>query len=308
MFNAALAREVLAVLQRAGVDGLLLKGPTTSQLLAEPGRTRSYGDVDVLVRLDDLVAAQEVLRHAGFHSMWEGAALDELSGHAVDLVRGRAQVDLHWRIAGIRLPPEPAWQVLWAHRIERSIPGGGTAVSLDDRAALLLIGLHAAADPHQHPKVMDDLTRAVRLHGIDRWREAARLAQQLEASDFLASGLLLVAGGDSVVDALDLRRFVSTESVLRSHNPPPLALGIERLVHTQGAWPKVKILARELVPTPSGLRYWRPNTGRSKWALALAYLQRPVFLLRSLRPALAAIRRARRTAAASRGCTSSSPS
>jgi hypothetical protein len=155
---------------------------------------------------------------------------------------------------------------------------------------------------------MDDLTRAVRLHGIDRWREAARLAQQLEASDFLASGLLLVAGGDSVVDALDLRRFVSTESVLRSHNPPPLALGIERLVHTQGAWPKVKILARELVPTPSGLRYWRPNTGRSKWALALAYLQRPVFLLRSLRPALAAIRRARRTAAASRGCTSSSPS
>jgi hypothetical protein len=199
-------------------------------------------------------------------------------------------------VAGVHLDAREAWRVFWSHRLDRVIAGGIRVTCLDDAGVLLVLALHAGADPHQHPRALNDLEAAAAKFDVEHWRPVEALARELSALDFLASGLLLVPAGVSLVETLGLASSVSARSLLRSQRPPPLALGLDRLAATPGLWSKVRIIARELVPTPDGMRYWLVSVNGSQRSLAWGYAYRPLHLLTRMPDAVAAVARARRAA------------
>lgn len=96
--------EALAVLQRAGIDALLIKGGALFARNEQFAATRVAGDYDLLVRRPDAARAIDVLVRNSFETpgmrtdLFAEADFDH-SIHAVHLARrsGTGTIDLHWR-------------------------------------------------------------------------------------------------------------------------------------------------------------------------------------------------------------------
>jgi hypothetical protein len=101
--------------------------------------------------------------------------------------------------------------------------------------------------------------------------------------------------GQELMDRVHLEGDVDALSAMRAAGVPPVAGGLERLRTTHGLGPRIRLLARELVPTPSFMRTWSPLARRGPVGLALAYAYRPVALAVELPAALRAHGRARRS-------------
>ncbi|MEA2686852.1 MAG: hypothetical protein QOE93_2047, partial [Actinomycetota bacterium] len=231
----------------------------------------------------------------GFHDVFAGAAPSETSPFATEFRGHRAVIDLHRSLPGVTVADDEAWEVL-SRRTETITLGGRPVEVLSRQARCLHVALDAAADGRALPK--DDLRRAVQRLPADVWRGGAALAEELGALPSFVAGLMLVADGDGLRQSLGLDIRVPLGVTLRAQTPPPLSIGLHRLLVTPGMRGKAAFLARRVVPTPSGLRYWSPLARRGRAGMALAYAWRPFHLLWRGPAALAALTRAWRTARA----------
>jgi hypothetical protein len=134
------------VLDKAGCDYLVLKGPELGARFAGGAAARGYRDVDVLVVEQDRRRACAALEAAGYHrlSRWLlGAAVSSRFNHAVDYRQGNRLLDLHWcvsRAPGIRIKTED----LFARSVPFEIDGMAfRALCADDELAVLLISAFA---------------------------------------------------------------------------------------------------------------------------------------------------------------------
>ncbi len=148
LYHAWAASRSLEALEAAGIPALPLKGFSLAEdVHADPGM-RSYGDIDVLVPVDELHRAGEVLRPLGYLPVdREGPARPELHTVLVDRSAKLPPVEVHWRVHWF----EEAFseQMLARSRID----GRRRALPEDELAALLLffardgfLGLRLAAD------------------------------------------------------------------------------------------------------------------------------------------------------------------
>jgi hypothetical protein len=106
--------------------------------------------------------------------------------------------------------------------------------------------------------------------------------------------------GKELIHRLGIDFQTDVPSALHALGIPPLAEGIERLSTTRGFRARLRLLARELVPTPSFMRVWSPLAEHGILGLALAYAYRPFWILLKLPAAVRAHGRARRIAQRSR--------
>lgn len=93
-------RAVHDALAGAGVEWLLFKGPVLSEAVYQRAGTRSYGDLDVLVRPADVDLAITALRVAGAVPWGHGRftqAADEIRQLTLVMPQG-SPLDLHWDI------------------------------------------------------------------------------------------------------------------------------------------------------------------------------------------------------------------
>ena len=202
-------------------------------------------------------------------------------------------VDLHRRLAGVVADAGSAWNILAADTDEVIVGGRAVpALSLPGRA--FHIALHVAQHGAKWGKGWDDLQRALKVADASVWREAAALAERLEATDAFAAGLRLIPDGARMADRLGLPKTPSVEVALRAANPPPVALGFEQLARARGLRARAGIVWRKLVPPREFIVHWHPPAAASRRALALAYLRRPIWILRAAPRGFRAWRRARR--------------
>lgn len=198
----ATARAVLALrldreavrlcgdLEGAGVASLLLKGPVLQRWLY-PGVLRAYADIDLLIPPTHASSANEVLRTLGYIDPLPRGSLAERAQHARNFVSPDGCVlDLHTTLSGAKANPEEVWRML-VHECEKlALPGG--YVHVPRREALLaIVVLHAAQHGHDEEKPMEDLRRAAETIGVDELKGAARLADEIGASESFAAGLRL---------------------------------------------------------------------------------------------------------------------
>jgi hypothetical protein len=154
--NAIASRDLAQIvdgLRGAGVDAMPLKGPALADWLYPDPTLRPFSDLDLLVRGDDVVRADELLRSLGytrglatdahdwaFDVAWDGETLyDRKDG---------ARVDLHWRlINGARYAWDTAAaSAVWERAIEIEV-ANRRMPSLCPEDLCLYLALHLAV-PH----------------------------------------------------------------------------------------------------------------------------------------------------------------
>ena len=273
------------------VASVLLKGSSFGQLWYGPGERRTFTDVDLLVAPTQVAHATAVLAEHGFEDTFAGAAPSETSPYATELRGPRAVIDLHHTLPGVTVSGEQAWQLLAEEPDHIGLPDGPVPVLTVPGRALHAV-LDVASDGAAAAR-LDDVERAIGRLPFAVWQDALELAEGLGALPSFAAGLALLPGGRELARRLGVDPTIPTDVALRASTPPPLALGLDQLVTTPGIRGRVAFLARRLVPTPSGLRYWSPLARRGRLGMALAYAWRPFYLAVHAPRAFGAWRRAR---------------
>jgi hypothetical protein len=297
LFVDAVTAEVHDALGRAGIPAILLKGPAVAEwLYRDRGEMRTYGDTDLLVRRADWEAAVDVLRELGFDDHHAPMAHPRMeSYHSHPWVRGEANVDLHATLEGLEADFEAVWAGLSADPGTLRIAGRDIAVLGPVQRAMMVV-LHAAKHHRLERTPLRDLELALEQEPFERWREAGSLAERLDGTPAFASGLRLTPAGTEIARRLGVAQTSSLKTALRE-SEVPLAEGLGELARAPGLWAKLRLAARELVPTPAFMRWWSPLARRGRLGLALAYALRPLALLARLPRAAWAIWRAHRAGA-----------
>jgi hypothetical protein len=287
--------EVTGALRTAGVLPLLLKGPALSALLYGPGEHRSYADIDLLVPPDHEARAAEALRELGFEPLVDDDALrGHRPVHAHEWRRpGGASVDLHRTLPGARAEPAVVAEVLAAETTTIRVVGVDVE-TLAPPALLVQVALHAAHHGPEWEKALRDLELAAERVPDETWASAAAIAGRIDAGPAFAAGLRLAPAGAALADRLGLPHDAPVDVLLKASGAPPLAVGLDWLLGTQGARARLGLVARTAFPRPSALRLWRPLARRGRAGLVAAYASHPFWLARHAIPSVRAVRRARR--------------
>lgn len=193
---AAATLQVIA--DDAGVDLLHIKGAAVDEALLGRRRVldpatgqresivvpRASVDADVLVRpshVKRFFAAMAAHRWTMVYRFEDGSAFE----HASTWIRpGVCHADIHRAFPGIELPPEPAFDLLWADRRMIRLAGQPCAVPNLPAQRLILI-LHAVRGGDLDSP---DIDRAWREASADERAEVDALAASLRADVALAAG------------------------------------------------------------------------------------------------------------------------
>jgi hypothetical protein len=281
--------EVVGALRAEGVYPILLKGPSIALWLYTDGAARAYVDSDLLVPPQRVGTAERVLQELGFRHKradFEGPQRGQVHGRPWWRPTDRAEVDLHITLWGLGVSPAEAWARLVAHTEAMSV-GGTTVQVLATPARALHLALHAAqhaSPPARQPR--EDLARALEQLPEAAWVEAAALAEEIGAPHQLVQGLQTLPAGAALVDRLGFLDPRLAELAVLRGSPAPLVVGVHRLAATRGVSRKLRLIAQELFPPPSFLRWWSPLARRGAWALPLAYVSRLAWLVWHLGPSV----------------------
>jgi hypothetical protein len=287
----AVAEEVLAAFERAGIQVRFLKGIVLSRLLYRPGEVRGYYDIDVIVDPAQLAAAGRVLEALGHQNVSVLDGVVDVAGvlHAQVWVKshadfGNVTVDLHWTMAGCDVAPAVAWSVLAGDPGYVSV-GQSQLPTLPRHGLALHLALHAAQHGPEDSKAIGDLRRGIDRWPAQVWRDAAAWADRLTAAESFAAGLRLLPDGQLLADeVLGLpdsdRRSIEIE--LKNMRPRgTYHVGALASARTWGE--RATVIRHALFPTRAWILWQYRWSGRSRRHLLLAY---GLHLLRS--PAWAA--------------------
>jgi Uncharacterised nucleotidyltransferase len=290
--------EAVTAMRDAGIRALLLKGPSTVAWLYGGDAARPYGDSDLLVAPGSYSRAGEVLRELGFRPV-----TDLWYSDSQEWVRGRdaSCVDLHRSLIGAFAPPDTVWRELAGDTDTLRVSGVDVEV-LCVPARAFHVALHAAQHGVDGRRMLEDLSRALRVADDRVWREAADLARRIDALPAFAAGLRLDPEGVRLAERLRLPGERLPFVALRAGPSIPVAIALESLADEQSLWARVRLLLRVPIPPPLYMRRWSAKhmTGwparlrRGPLGLVLAYLWRPIWILTRLPKAISAWRRARR--------------
>jgi hypothetical protein len=307
MLDAA-AVECISALRGEGIRAILLKGPVTARWLYSEGGIRDYTDVDLLVDRAELGRALQILKGLGYRDTQADRSPNETATHARALALDPSSeleravrfpkgllVDLHWTFHGIGASDAEFWGVAAGSAARMHIAGTDVEIP-NEPTRTLLLALHAATEGPAVPRALADLERGLERLADETWATAYELARRLDALPRFIAGLLMRPLGQELIDRLHFEADMDALSAMRSAGVPPVAGGLERLRTTHGLGPRIRLLARELVPTRSFMRTWSPVARRGTIGMALAYAYRPVALAVELPAALRAHARARRAA------------
>jgi len=297
--------EVVTAMREVGIRPLLLKGPSIATWLYEDG-TRPYDDSDLLVAPGSYRRAGDVLRELGFRHheyVWLRYVQTWLRGSGPSGVPhgGPNAVDLHRSLNGIRASADTVWEVLSAETDTLQVGGIDVEVfSLPARA--LHVGLHAAQHGARAEQTLEDLGRALRFADEQVWRQAADLAERLDAMPAFASGLRLDPEGARLAERLGLPARPPPGVALRIDVQNSAAIALESLTSERSLRARARLLLQALFPSRSYMRHWTATRmtplpaalRRGALGLWLAYLWRPIWNLGRLPKAIIALRRARR--------------
>lgn len=285
-------------LRAAGIPVLLLKGPSLARWLYGDGAFRPYADTDLLVPASREAQAMEVLGSLGFVDLKAGVPLADLPlDHARTLVHRlpsgvQEVVDLHTTLPQALTARARAFDVLQPGAEVLEVAGASVPV-LGPAGRALTVVLHAAHDAQVKP--LEDLRRAVAQVPLPVWRVAGELAEQLGVVPVLAHGLRLTPDGAALAEQLFGPQHDLPQLHLPGPGESPLSDGVRRLLMLPTVRERLGLVAREVVPSPTFVRWWWAQRSDVRPPLPVLYVRRWVYLAVEGRHYVAAMAAARRT-------------
>jgi hypothetical protein len=156
-------------------------------------------------------------------------------------------------------------------------------------AALALhVAMHATQGGLHDVKAIGDLARAVERWPLERWREAAALADALQATDAFAAGLRLLPQGAAYAGELGLPVSAELDWTIRNQATRPRGAFHVRGLRDAAGWAaRARIVRRSLLPAPAWIRAQTPWARAGGPALVAAYalhlVRAPLWTLRAYR-------------------------
>lgn len=267
--------EVLAALESADVDVLLLKGPALTALLYEAGEQRGYSDIDLLVAPSTLDAAEQALTRLGYANADSTTGVDDIGGvvHAHTWTRttstASTMIDLHHWLSGAEAPPALAWDALRSHR--RWIEVGGRRVAILDRAGQAVhLALHAAQHGVAAGRPLQELALALGRWPAELWDAAAALAAAIDATRTFAAGLRLLPEGVAEAARLGLPSSDEEDWTIRNRAARPRGtFHVRALSEASSVGERVGIVRRALFPRRAWIVHQHP-AAQHNWARLVA--------------------------------------
>lgn len=259
--------RVAWILSDARVPHLFIKGVTTADLLTQD---RTSGDVDVLVAPEDSARAVAALEARGLHEPLAGSSPGETALHSRTLrSAGGPEVDVHHHFPGLDADPARTWEVLSARAQTLTVAGHPITVP-DQLSRVLLLALAAARDG-KRSRAAADFAAGLPLVELERLRE---LAADLDALGPLRAGVWTLPDVHEVEARLRLTETpVPTRWLLMSEGDSSVHLRWQEL--REASWPRrIRLIARELVPTRSFMATYDPRSTRGWAALLGAHWRR----------------------------------
>jgi hypothetical protein len=199
-------RRLLGMFEQAGIRAIPLKGIVYASAIYENPAARQFGDLDFLVRSNDIDHAKQLFKQQGYRPVYEQMVL---SGGAADLSAaqesiyrsvyheyefqsqdGLVHVDLHWCLLPRVYPIEFSDDLVWQNLVESTI-GGVQTDTLSDELNLLYLCIHAAKDGWSELKWAVDISELVNARDEMDWEYIRKLAKQLRCEKMLRMGLML---------------------------------------------------------------------------------------------------------------------
>jgi len=184
--------ELALKLEREGIEVVVLKGPAVGVAAYGDPSLRSFADVDLLVKRNDLVAARSVLQALGYTPNYapghEQLLINEQ--HALEFSDSRMMVELHWTLLERHLRFHVNEADLWARSVRVQCAGRSIKV-LAPHHLFLFLAAHGAKHEWERLRWICDIAQlAARLkHG--EAAEVEDLAKRLHAKRLLALALHL---------------------------------------------------------------------------------------------------------------------
>lgn len=279
--DAAVATTRL--LEAAGIDVLLLKGPVTgARLYADAPAARDYHDVDLLVAPDRFADAQATLARAGYHLAYPGIRPTERNDREVAWFSpgdNRLTIDLHRSLAGVGRP-SALWSSLWRDRTVMTLQAAQLQVP-DAAGSALIIALHASR-PGNSRKPFRDLARAVTVFDDVQWHRAIGIARACEAVSGLVLGLDAVPEARPLLARFDLPTAAPAAMRMYAHGTSSAGLALGRVIGARSMRGLLHVLADGLFPSVAFMHTAWPASTSGPTALAREYGRRWIRMARSL--------------------------
>jgi hypothetical protein len=182
-----------------GIDAIPFKGPALAARLYGHVARRPFGDLDILVREEDVWRASEVLEAAGFVADFEipeARRAAVLRDEYVRLFRragGRLIVELHWAIArrsfAVRFDEATLWR-----RVRREVLQGRAVLAPSDEDLLLLLCVHGARHTWDRLEGVASVAELLRGSPALDWGHVWRQADSMRCRGMVTFALLLAHG------------------------------------------------------------------------------------------------------------------
>jgi hypothetical protein len=273
---------ILRALAAAGVACAPLRGAALAERLYDDACARPAGDIDLLVRRDDLDAVEAALARLGFCAVDRRAGFAREFSYTLEMAgdaHGGIVIEPHWTLAYPPFADALDMERIWA-RCRAGHVVGEAALLLAPEATLLNLCLHLI---HKAPDVpllwVLDIDRLVRREaGAMDWDElialarGARLERQVAAGLRHAVGLLDTPLPPAVMHALDTARPGPLDRLLGVESGVDGREGFALLFALRGVRRRARYAVRLLFPSPGFMTAEYGVSGPA--ALALAYSRR----------------------------------
>ena len=121
IFMSAELIRIMKLLEDNGINSLAFKGPALSQMAYGDITLRQYGDLDILIKQDDIHKISTLLGSKGYEQAHIFTAVQEKNWykHAKDMILFHSEkgiyIELHWLLLDNDYPMQVDLNAIWAH-------------------------------------------------------------------------------------------------------------------------------------------------------------------------------------------------
>ena len=221
LFQAAELVRLIKLFDVQGIELIPLKGVFLSHQLYDDTGMRFSVDLDILVRVEHIDRAEQILVAEGYYCDCHGLELTERQRqhvrthiHHFDFVHPKSglHVELHWSF-GPWLPEQLT--TFLSHTTQQGWQGLSVEC-LDDDAVLLLLCDHGARQKWMSLKWLGDVARRLSSERRNGWETLLDLAHEVDLQRTLAHSALLVHWVYAVPLPDELRTLIQNEGMSAS--------------------------------------------------------------------------------------------
>lgn len=189
--------EVLNLFQSHRIKAVPYKGPTLALSVYGNLSLRQFGDLDLLIRPEDVSKAVEVLCSEGYAGQMQLTAAQETTylKYAYEYgftTRGGAFIELHWSLVPRYFAPRYDTGRLW-ERLQRDSSNPASAPSFSPEDLLLYLCMHGSKHRWQRLAWIADVAELIGAHKKLDWEQALREAEETGTRRMLYLGLFLAS-------------------------------------------------------------------------------------------------------------------